>query len=198
MKWAAAILGVMLYLVWPYYTLVELAQAIKSPDAPAIQLVDWTLVRTSVKAQLQAHMDSIPKTASELKNPAAAAFGNTLALALANTLIDKMLTPEGITRLIEGARAAKTSQETHPVASQSADAAPKQSLYQRVKFAFFVSPIHFQLDLDAPDQSPTVGNTAAADNTVTLMLMFKGTGWQVSDVRFPKVNYTPKMAQAPN
>jgi Protein of unknown function (DUF2939) len=199
MKWAAAILCLMLYLVSPYYTLIELAQAIQSRDAPAInQLVDWNLVRTNVKAQLQVHMDSTPKTASEHKNPAAAAFGNTLALAFANTLIDKMLTPEGITLLIEGARAAKTSQKAHPVASQSADAPPKQNLYQRVKFAFFVSPIHFQLDLDAPDQSPPADNTPAADNTVTLMLMFKGTGWQVSDVRFPRVNYTPKMAQAPN
>ncbi|HMJ27713.1 MAG TPA: DUF2939 domain-containing protein [Xanthobacteraceae bacterium] len=196
MKWAGAILGVMLYLAWPYYTLVELAQAIKSSDAPAInKLVDWSLVRTSLKAQFQAHLDNMPKTAAEQQNPAAAMFGNTLALTLANTLIDKMLTPQGITLLIEGARAAKTSKEARPVASQSAPVAPKQNLYQRVKFAFFVSPIHFQLDLDAPDQSPMAVSAPAADKTVTLMLMFKGTGWQVSDVRFPRQNFSPKMAQ---
>jgi hypothetical protein len=101
------------------------------------------------------------------------------------------------TRLIEGARAAKTSQEAHPVAAQSADAAPKQTLYQRVKFAFFVSPIHFELDLDAPDQNPAAGNTPAFDKTVTLMLMFKGTRWQVSDLRFSKVNFAPRVASAP-
>lgn len=70
MKWAAGILILMLYLVWPYYTLIELAQAIKSKDAETInQIVDWAPIRTSFKAQMQSHLENMPKAASEQKIP---------------------------------------------------------------------------------------------------------------------------------
>ena len=202
MKWSAGILGVMLYLVWPYYTLIELAQAIQSGDARAInQMVDWGLVRTSVKAQLQADLENIPKSAAERENPAFAAFGNTLALTFVNSLVDKMLTPEGLTALIQGARAAaptaKTSQGVKPAATPSAGATPQQSLSQRVKFAFFVSPIHFQLDLREPDRGPETGR-ARPESTLTVMMMFKGTGWQVSDVRLSNFDRSLKVAQVAN
>jgi hypothetical protein len=50
-----------------------------------------------------------------------------------------------------------------------------------VKFAFFVSPIHFQIDLRDPNASAENDRVA-----VTLILMFKGTGWQLIDMRLPK------------
>jgi hypothetical protein len=64
MKWAAGIFVAMLYLVWPYYTLLELTQAIQAADAPTInRLVDWDQLRSNLKAQWQAHLQNIPKTA---------------------------------------------------------------------------------------------------------------------------------------
>src|SRR6516162_4345322 len=97
----------MLYLVWPYCTLIGLVHAIQSGDAQAInQMVDWGRVRTSVKAQLQADLENMPKSAGERENPVFAAFGNAFALTSVNSLIDKMLTPEGLTALMQGARSA--------------------------------------------------------------------------------------------
>ena len=181
MKWAAGILVAALYLVWPYYTLIELAQAIQTVDAPTInRLVDWQRVRTSVKSQLQAQLDTMPKTAAEQQlakgSPGAAAIRQAFAVSLASTVIDKMLTPEGIARLAQVSHARTRSGRSTRVTRRKRDA----SLWQRVGYAFFVSPIHFQLDLREP------GRTRRKNQpVVTVMLMFKGTGWQVTDVRLP-------------
>ena len=195
MKWAAAILGVILYLVWPYCTLIGLAYALQSGDARDInQMVDWGRLRSSLKAQLQADLENIPKSAGERENPALAAFGNAFALRLAKSLIDKMVTPEGLTALIQGARAAaatpKTSQQMKAAATTSATAGPLRNFSQRVKFAFFVSPIHFQIDLRGP------GPESDHTSTLTVMMIFKGTGWQIYDVRLPKDDKSLKLATA--
>jgi hypothetical protein len=204
MKWAAGIFAAMLYLVWPYYTLLELGQAIKAADAPTInRLVDWDRLRPSLKAQLQAHLQNKPKTATERdfeqKNPGWAALGNTVVLTFANSLIDTMLTPEGIVRLVQSRGDAvpvvKALQQTKPEARPpNADASPQTSLWQRIRFAFFVSPIHFRLDLSEPVR----GGAAGSQPSLTVMLMFKGTGWQVSDLRLPDLeNISSKVALAP-
>jgi hypothetical protein len=202
MKWAAGIFAAMLYLVWPYYTLVELAGAIRAGDAPTInRLVDWDRVRASVKAQLQARLDNIRKTAEERETPAVAVFGSTLALTFANPLIDKMLTPEGIASLIQGTRdAPPTVKESHgirPGTKPSVDANRQTSLWQRIKFAFLVSPIHFQLDLRAPDDGAVPAAASGDRPTVMAMLMFKGTAGQVSDVRLSGLDLSRKVALAP-
>ena len=201
MKWvavAAVILGVMLYVASPYYTLIELAQASRSGNAAEInQLVDWKSVRTSVKAQLQAHLEHMPKTAEQKNNPAMAALGNAVGVTLANALIDKLLTPEGITNMILGARAATspatTTQTAKGVPTPTGPASRQQSLYDLIKFAFFVSPVDFRLDL-----RPVTDRTSPDETTVTLMLMFKGTGWQVTDVRLRAYDLASKMASARN
>src|SRR5215472_772984 len=110
MKWAAAIFGVMLlYVTWPYYTLLELSRAAQSGNAATInRLVDWEPVRVSVKAQIQERLEKSQNTAAQrelaLKNPHWANYGIAMAQKVANSAIDRMLTPEGIARLIEGSR----------------------------------------------------------------------------------------------
>jgi Protein of unknown function (DUF2939) len=198
MKWAAGIFVAMLYLIWPYYTLLELTQAIQAADAPTInRLVDWDRLRPSLKAQLQAQLQNSPKTARERdfekENPGWAVLGNTLALTFANSLIDKMLTPEGIVRLVQrgdAVPAVKALQQAKPEVRQT-------SLWQRIQFAFFVSPIHFRLDLSEPDRGGAAGLASGAQPSITVILMFKGTGWQVSDLRLWELeNLSSKVALA--
>jgi hypothetical protein len=54
-----------------------------------------------------------------------------------------------------------------------------------------VSPIDFRIDVGDPDQS-------VAQPKVTVMLMFKGTGWQVSDLQLSRFNAPQKVALTPN
>jgi Protein of unknown function (DUF2939) len=206
MKWAAGIFVVILYLVWPYYTLIELAGGIRSGDVQTInRLVDWDHVRKSVKTQIGEYLDKLPKTSAQRayasKNPEYAAYGNTLAQSFANTLVDRLLTPKGIARLINSngrpyrvahgwSRRTTVARRAHHLRRRIS------SLWRRVSFAFFVSPIHFRLDLRDTDRA--FGGTASQSRpTLTVLLMFKGTGWQVWDVRLSGLDMSPRLALAP-
>jgi hypothetical protein len=159
------------------------------------RLVDWDRVRTSVKAQMQAQLQNATKTTAQrdfaAKNPRL----DGLALTFANSIIDSILTPEGVTRLVQGARNAAltvpASQQVRDAKPANADSSRQTSLWQRIRFAFFVSPIDFRIDMGDPDQS-------AAQPKLTVMLMFKGTGWQVSDLQLSGLNSPQKVALAPN
>jgi hypothetical protein len=171
MKWAGAIFAGMLYLLWPYYTLLELAQAVQNADATTINgLVNWTQLRANLKAQLAETIQASSKTASA-RDPQNAGFGqlgNALAVTLTGTLIDRMVTPEGLIRLVQ--RSGPPSQANNQNRRQG-------SIWRNVRFAFFVSPVRFRLDLR--------GTTPQA-TAVTLFLDFTGTGWQLSDVLLPR------------
>jgi len=200
MKWAAATIGVMLYVIWPYYTLLELSRAIQAGNAVTInRLVDWEQVRVSVKAQIQARLEQFQKTPAQRelaeKNPRWAAYGNAIAQKATNSAIDHILTPQGIARLMEGSRDQSSSTPAWRQASGrppnggadeagprpgSAGSAQQNSFWQRVHFAFFVSPIHFRVDLRDPARGATESTTQP---TLTVMMIFKGVGWQVYDVR---------------
>lgn len=217
MKWAAAaIIGVMLYAIWPYYTLLELSRAIQSGNPVAInRLVDWDQVRESVKAQIHARLEQIQKAPAQRefaeKNPRWANYGNAMAQKVANSLIDRILTPQGIARLIEGSReraslttAWRQANARAPSAGTADDAGSRpggagsvqqNSLWQRIHFAFFVSPIHFRVDLRDTAHGAT---ESTAQPTLTVMMIFKGTGWQVNDVRLPGFDeLPPNVALAP-
>src|SRR5437870_2848536 len=95
-----------LYLVWPYYTLLELASAARAGDAAIIKgLVDWERVRVSLKAQLQAHVQTTTRSAEQQEfakqYPGFANLGNAFALSLADKFIDNVVTPQGVANLIQ-------------------------------------------------------------------------------------------------
>lgn len=186
MKWAAGIFFAMLYLVWPYYTLLELAGAVKSADTKTLnELVDWSTLRTSLKTQLQTKLNNRPVTEAEKKSPLAAAFAAGFASKISDAFIDAAVSPQGISRLVQISRSSAPSQQAMPVAATPENASDN-NLYKRVKFAFFTSPIDFRLDLRNPQ----------TDETVTVMMLFKGSGWQVTDIRVPEADLAPKVAQA--
>jgi hypothetical protein len=217
MKWAAAVFAVTLYVIWPYYTLFELGRAIQSGDAETInRLVDWDQVRVSVKAQIQAQMEKSQNTQAQRefaeRNPGMARHVNAMTQKVANSVIDHILTPQGIARLIEGSR----GQASLTTASQQANARPpsvgtagesgpkagsagtvqRASLWQRIHFAFFVSPIHFRVDLRDPDRHGATESTPSP--TLTVMMIFKGTGWQIYDARLSGLDAPPSnVALAP-
>lgn len=199
MKWAAGIFAAILYLVSPYYALLELAQAIRAADAQAInRLVDWDELRPNLKRQLQAQLQSTPKSDFERENPGLAAAGNAFALTIVNSLIDSVLTPEGIVRLVQSrGDVVRPLQQTRSEARPpKADTDRLTNLWQRTRFAFFISPIHFRLDLSEPDGG---GAAVGTPPPLTVMLTFKWTGWQVTDLRLPKFeNLSSKVALAPN
>jgi len=201
LKWTAGILAVLAFLAWPYYSLYQLARGIGNGDAVAInRLVDWDSVRPSVKAQAQVLMRAM--AASQRGNTAYAPMDNTpmgnvlLGGALmggalpgnissstaVNTFIDTALTPEGITKMMGElrSRVPEAARNMQPAGMPMLSSRDLEKLLGYVKYAFFVSPIHFRLAIGTGNRSePT-----ALSITMTL----GGKGWQVTDVQVPVLN----------
>ena len=110
------------YVYWPYYTTVKLEDALRAADQEALQrIIDFPAVRQSLKDQVKAKMSA----EADGTAPAAADGGATqtqfvsvmLAGAVADKVIDSMVTPESITRFLKleaavGSGAAMTLQQT--------------------------------------------------------------------------------------
>src|SRR5262245_13659108 len=109
MKWAAAgLLGLVLFLAWPYYACVELTRAIVAGDAETVnRRVDWDSVRPSIKRQIAAlAKEYLGAVDSQKSAHPAKLLGTELNLETVNAFIDKTLTPEGIVRLAGALREA--------------------------------------------------------------------------------------------
>jgi len=173
MKWAAGALVLILYLVWPYYTLIELGREIHNGDGKAIgQRLDFQRVRASLRGQVMAQVRQAgtSDTAGEVKS--------------VNILVHRIMSPEGMRGLVYPGNGAP---------SIAADpSSGTRSLWERVAFAFFVSPIDFRLELGPPD-------TSGSAERLVVTMHFTGAGWQVSDVRLPglKASGLPEIGPTP-
>jgi len=186
-KWAIGVLAVLLlYVLWPYYTLLELKHAIRTADAPAIRrLVDWEELRANLKTQFEAYVKTAQQTVANRGfgklMPELAAARNNAALTFVSSMIDKTVTPEGIAGVLrtaqKGVQQAKTA-----AGAPAADPVPNFNIWQQTRFAFFVSPIRFRVDLSGPKRGATA-KSPGAESKLTMMLRFNGTGWKVSDMR---------------
>ncbi len=165
---AGAFVLAIIYLAWPYYTLIEISRTVESGDTATLtRLADWDKVRASVKTQVRAHFEQIRK---KRPDPAFAGAAGVSTDAVIEQVIDKFISPEGLAGLGQYIRAYQL-----PPAASSVRVQLVLSSY--VKFAFFVSPIHFRVDLRESNDSDRVA--------ARLMLMFKGSGWQVIGVDVP-------------
>jgi hypothetical protein len=74
---------------------------------------------------------------------------------------------------------------------------PKANLLQWIKFAFFVSPIHFEVVLGLPKPDEGKSGASARNSMLTIQMMFKGTGWQVTGLRLSDFDSTQRVASVP-
>jgi hypothetical protein len=186
-KWAIGVFAVLLmYVLWPYYTLLELKHAIRTADAPAIRrLVDWKELRANLKTQFEAYVKTTQQTAANggfgTLMPQLTAARNNAALTFVSSMIDKTVTPEGIAGVLQtaqkGMQQAKTTRGT-----PATGPVPEINLWQQTRYAFFVSPIRFRVDLSGPKRG-SMAKSPGGESTLTMMLRLTGTGWKVSDVR---------------
>jgi len=97
----------------PWWTLHRLQSAVARHDAEAVSAqVDFPALRASVKGQLLASMGRDAGKADG-GNPFAA-FGSALALAFVNPLIDAVVSPAGVSAMVEHGRIAVAQPERTP------------------------------------------------------------------------------------
>jgi hypothetical protein len=88
----------------PYWELHRMRAAVERRDADAIsEHVDFPSLRENIKGQLMAMMGKEMAKEDANKNPFAA-FGQGIAIALMNPVIDAAVSPAGVTAMIENGK----------------------------------------------------------------------------------------------
>ena len=108
------IVGVAAYVYWPYHTVTKFEDALRAADKDALErIVDFPAVRQSLKDQFKAKMGADALDAARSEKSAGAAEHAKMATALfagavADKVIESMVTPEAVTRLLKMDQAARS------------------------------------------------------------------------------------------
>src|ERR1022692_4503657 len=106
------------YVGSPYWTLHQMRSAAQAGQGDRLAgYVDFPAVRESIKTQFVATMADQMKDAG--KDNASAAFGNMLAASMMNGILDMMITPDGLVRIM---KQGKLQRDTASAASPAAPA----------------------------------------------------------------------------
>jgi Protein of unknown function (DUF2939) len=166
----ATCLAVLAWLAWPYYSLLELYEAVRDGDRIELdQRVDCPSVRAGFRDDLNAFVLTKTTAASGQDNIGAgiaALFGPTLVYRI----VDSYVTPSGLAAILS-----RRSDPATPVAPSAGQTPASSHLGLRgVSYAFFSGPTTFRADIDS---GPGVG--------VTTMIFRWNGGWQLARIYLP-------------
>jgi hypothetical protein len=143
------------YYLYPYWTLINLQDAIRNKDTTALEaLIDWPQVRAALKSDLRAGITAAQPTASNAE-AAGAALGTVLGAAYLDTLVDGYVSAAGMTQRID----------------------PDAALGLIGKRGF-VSPTMFFIDCDIPRDAPPAYK-------ITILMQLSGLSWRVVRILVP-------------
>ncbi|HYZ23206.1 MAG TPA: DUF2939 domain-containing protein [Rhodopila sp.] len=158
---AATLLGVLVvYVAYPYVTLVRLGVAIRTADAATLEkLVNWPAVREGIKEDVCDLGGVGPSAAQAGSLPP---FGASFVRGIAGNAIDQTITPQALV-----AAAAVTPEKPAALPASGTDV--------HVTWAFFDSPTTFQISLAAPGQA----------EPIRMEMDLRGGEWRIQRVWLP-------------
>jgi hypothetical protein len=150
------------YLASPYVSLLRLQRALESGDHLGVEdRVDFAAVREGLKQDLRTHLAAAMRSAEGEDDPLAG-LAAALIPAMADKVLDTVVTPSGLTALVRSAREGSAAREQEGGGRQSDDR-------PRLRYAFFTGPADFLVDYGG----------------VKLRLRPAGLGWKVHRVELP-------------
>jgi len=170
---AAAIVGAMVFVLSPWWSIASLTQALQAGDRQRVALyVDFPRVKESLSAQLKAAMtDAIEK---EGKDDPSSTLGAMLGTVIIDRAVDAYVTPDGLVRLmkkslVEPEAASEKKKTSHFDAARRA--------WDRVDLEW-LSPreIRFRVHDEGSPQS------------FTALLERDGLRWRIVDLEIPALN----------
>ena len=165
---AAAVVGVVVgyAIAAPYITVNRIGSALKKNDADALsQYVDFPAVRQSLKDGLKAAMTEKAVRSVIEANPFAS-LGAMLAGAIADKIIDAMVTPAGLRRLLSEGNLESAMSVVNRSNEDSDYSLPETSMAYESLDSFAV----------------VVGDEDDGDN-LKLILKRNGFSWKLSEIR---------------
>jgi hypothetical protein len=173
------------WIAWPFWTAHRIVRAVETQDTAALTpLVDWPELRDGLKGDLTRRAKD-EMTRGDLGQGAlgqvlASGLGGLLAPTLVEALVDNLVTPEGLTQLVQLGR--DGAQILRPQGGGQGSGNQKEGSHDRagklkLGGAWFTTPTRFRFSLsheDKPDQpGPTV------------VLAFEQFGWKLVRLNLP-------------
>ncbi len=169
-KWIVAIIAVLLlglgagwYFGSPYWTLREMRAAAVEGDADALaEHIDFESVRTSLREQLQAQMAAEMARQQNANNPFAA-LGMALANSMVGTIVDSVVTKEGMRQMMIAGRPRGPQQQTEALGE----------------------PVDYNLERDGLDKF-TVTPITEDEKVPSFVFERDGLSWKMTEIRIPE------------
>ena len=161
---ALVLLGFAAYLAAsPYLALYKLKSGVEARDAEAVaECVDFPALRQNLKDQLQA---ALSKRIDSQQSPLGA-LAASLAVSAADPLVDSLISPEGLARLMAGQKPPLASSEP------STPASPVKNLLEDATFGY-----------ESLDEF--VVSVPSAGGAIRFVLTRSGLSWKLSRIEIP-------------
>jgi hypothetical protein len=151
----------------PYLTIHSMYDDVKTGNgADLVTHVDFPSLRASIKSNLDATVQS---TLSRVGAGPLGAWGGALAESMASSIVDAMVTPEGVMKMMGGEK---------PTSTAAMGTAPQVP----------VQPSAPSLSMGYASLDTFLVDASRAEGTSPLRLIFtrQGLTWKLSGVRFPQ------------
>jgi Protein of unknown function (DUF2939)/GYF domain 2 len=178
--------GITGWVAWPYYTVYELANAVREGDVSVLESrVAWDSVRQGLRDDLNAVLLKKLNTDAKTKaNEPDAAFGAGLAVVLGPAIIDRMIdsyvTPQAIATFNHTGKTdlAPTANNAPPKDLSETIQEARRIRWDQVQYAFFSGgPLTFKVKF-IPDHKPPIRNP------ITLLFRWDGS-WRLTRILLP-------------
>jgi hypothetical protein len=168
----------------PYLAVRSMRKAVENRDAVALaDYVNFPALKESLKASFTAHMAKV--MAEKKDNNAFAALGVAMANALINPMIDSLVSPEGLSAMMNGQNpslAKQKEEQTLEARSGSSDDEPITKMRYENFNRFTVSTS------DKRNQG----------REVTMVFLRDGLSWKLSAIRLPADDALVAVSTTPN
>ncbi|MCP9760479.1 DUF2939 domain-containing protein [Aquitalea sp. S1-19] len=154
----------------PYLAVQNMKQAAQQPDTAALSdYIDYPALKSSLKAELRARM--LPQTG---KDKPFSALGIALGDPIINTMVDGIVSPQGLALLLQGKRQLKRLDTRKPSADSEAQSTPETD-----------KPADSSMGYEGFNHF--VIQTGKAGEATSFVLQRKGlASWQLVEIRLPQ------------
>ncbi len=170
----ASIIGVVAiagYIASPYASTQSLANAIQEGDRKELrERIDFENIRSSLKEQLGAAMTMKIANDEEMKNNPFAAMGAALATQMVDGAVNNMITPSGLSAMIQSGKADSQDAGASNAKTQSDD---NDVNWDAAKSMGFTGLTEFTIQINN-DEHP--------ETPIIMTMELNGFGWKLTDI----------------
>jgi hypothetical protein len=179
------VVAVIGWIAWPYYTVYQLAAAVRNGDTLALEKkVAWDSIRQGLRDDLNAMLLRKLSTDAKADTKPGAALGTRFAAVVGPAIVDRMITnfvtPEAIANFAQTNRKSAAHIDNFPATAKLSDAiqTAQRFRWDQVKYAFFSgNPLTFKVEF-IPDQK------AKTESPITLIFNWDG-NWRLNRLKLP-------------